>query len=223
MLMAPLMSIIGGLEKGKCLQSANLKIQQTISKIRSSKTDPKDEVSLVPHQPSDYHQSFQLPLSSTRSSRPKDLERPDTCWASRPICLGATTIYICMTLILVGYSILSMRTVDKVGPLSTITIFQSTILLATDYLYFMVLCSFIIELAVPQDRYWLQGLLQFLVIGLFMAGWLVFFFISDLQTLQAEVLNKKELHSLIFAAIGLYILGALIHRAIGWSKQRSTD
>lgn len=222
MLMAPLMSIIGVLEKGKCLQFANLKIQQTISKIRSSKTDPKDEVSLVPHQPSDDHQSFQLPLSSISSNRPKDLERPDTCWASHPICLGATTIYICTTSTFVGCYIFSEWKEMKVDPLSTMAIFQTPILLAIDYLYFVMLCSFIIELAVSQDRYWLQGLLQCGVICLFMAGW--YFPLFSIFRIHAQVSYlQKEFYPPIFAAIGLYILGALIHRAIGWSKQRSKD
>lgn len=73
--------------------------------------------------------------------------------------------------------------------------------------YCVALCSLLVEAAVSPDNPWRRRLLQFLIIGLYFTGW----------ALCAMVLQYWH----IFAGIGLYVVGALIHGAIGWSKSPS--
>lgn len=73
-------------------------------------------------------------------------------------------------------------------------------------LYCVVLCSLAIESIVGQSLCLLGVLLQLLSNGLFFTGWVF--------------LNKPpQKPQILFAGIGLYIIGALIHRAVGWSKR----
>lgn len=162
----------------------------------------------MPQQPSDGHQCSRLPLSSIRFSTSEDLERPDTGWASHSSCLGTAITYIYASCIYMGYLFFASRA-DGLALLNSI--YRSGIAIPTAIycFYCVVLCSLTTELAISQDHYWLQRSLQFLIIGVFMTGWI--WCTSLFQHLQ------------IFAAIGLYVMGALVHRAIGWSKRSSQE
>lgn len=74
--------------------------------------------------------------------------------------------------------------------------------------YCTVLCSLAIEVAVGQDRSWLRRLLQLPIVSLFISGYI-----------SCGILAIQKLQLIFAAGIGVYIIGALIHRAIGWSKR----
>lgn len=89
------------------------------------------------------------------------------------------------------------------APLNSIRQFGELIPMAIYCFYWVVLFSLAIELAVPQDRYWLRRFLQSVILGLYMTG---------------TYLLGGNLWFLVCAS-GFYVLAALIHTAIGWGKR----
>lgn len=198
MLAAPLISIAETFKEREFYKTG---FQRTCSKTRLSETDPSEET-LVPRELSDGHLSSRLPLSSTGYSTSEDPERPDSGWASHSSCLGTATTYICVTCIYMGVSVF-LSSSEGTAPLNSIRQLGVLIAVAIYYFYCVVLCSLVIELAVPPDLCWLRRFLQSLVIALY---------ITSSFTFEASI------WFLIFAT-GPYFIGAFIHKSIGWSKR----
>lgn len=91
---------------------------------------------------------------------------------------------------------------EGAAPLNLIRQFGELIPMAVYCFYWVVLFSLAIELAVPQDRCWLRRFLQSVILGLYMT---------------CTYLAGASLWFLVCAS-GFYVLGALIHTAIGWGK-----
>lgn len=160
----------------------------------------------MPPKPPDNHRCSRLPLDSLESSERDDPERPDTDWSSHSSLLGTATAYIYLCCVFMGYGFFR-RMAEGSSPMNYVRVAGYSILKGIYCFYCMVLCSLTVEAAVPRDRRWLRRLFQFLVIGLFMTGW----------ALGAMVFQ----HWQIFAGIGVYVVGALLHRVIGWSQWTS--
>lgn len=184
------------------------RIWQSSPKTNVSKTGPEGENSSLSRHSLQGHQTSHLPSSSIRSDSLDELEKPETCWAAHPSCLGTAIIYSYASCILMGATFFTGVLAEST-PLNTLGNTASAIPMAIYNFYFVVLSSLTAELAVPRNRHWLQRSYQFLLIGFFLTHWCY----TNLFILHS---NK---YFQFLPPIGLYILGCLVHRAIGLKKK----
>lgn len=161
----------------------------------------------MPHLSSDSQQCSGLPLGSIRSAASQDLERPDSGWDTHSSCLGIAIFYVYASCIFIGFDVFVSWEAGS-APLNSIRNSAMLIPSVIYCFYCTVLCSLAIEVAVGQDRSWLRRLLQLPIVSLFISGYI-----------SCGILAIQKLQLIFAAGIGVYIIGALIHRAIGWSKR----
>jgi hypothetical protein len=168
--------------------------------------DQSDE----PMSPMEYgSQISQLPVSSAGVKAQDDPENPDTDWALNTTFLGTVTAYcfgVCLAMACFIFT--KSRYSYGVSPLEGVSVVGGGIPLAFWEMYCLVLCSIIIELAVPQDMPWLRRSLLSLNIGLLLTVWALF--TTNLS------LAPRPYQSM--AIVGIYIVSALIHRIVGRTK-----
>ena len=161
----------------------------------------------------------QLPIGFDRVKTRQDIETPNSEWASHDSTLG-TAIAYCAGVCLFATSTIFGTTLGDT-PLAVAHNFGVGIPIALYDLYCVVICSLIIEVAVPQNMHWLRRSLQAANIGLFLFGWIYLGIILPLDEFgYSPILSLSKFSHLSFAFIGAYALGALVHRAIGWRKQQ---
>ncbi|KAJ6049734.1 Methylthioribulose-1-phosphate dehydratase [Penicillium canescens] len=142
MLMAPLISIIGAFNDDT-KASENTLLQGP----------PEEPMSpMVPGS-----QISQLPVCSTEVTDQEDPENPDIDWALNTTFLGTVTAY-CFGVCLAMACFIFTRSQPSysVSPLEGVSVIGGGVPLVFWEMYFLVLCSIIIELAVPQDMSWLR-------------------------------------------------------------------
>ncbi|KAJ6052295.1 Methylthioribulose-1-phosphate dehydratase [Penicillium canescens] len=143
MLMAPLISIIGAFNDADTKASENTLLQGP----------PEEPMSpMVPGS-----QISQLPVCSTEVTDQEDPENPDIDWALNTTFLGTVTAY-CFGVCLAMACFIFTRSQPSysVSPLEGVSVIGGGVPLVFWEMYFLVLCSIIIELAVPQDMSWLR-------------------------------------------------------------------
>lgn len=96
-------------------------------------------------------------------------------------------------------------------PLVAVSSFGIGIPIALYDLYCVILCSLTIELAIPQNMHWFRRLVQSVSICLFLLGWL---FCN--AYFGSSICSRSNL-----AFLGVYVLCALVHKVIGWTKRRT--
>lgn len=167
---------------------------------------PPDE-SMPSSEPSS--QVSHLPVTSIEVKSQDDPENPETDWAMNTTFLGTVTTYCFGACLAIACFIFGLtRNAQIVSPLKGVKQVGLGIPLAFWQVYCLVLCSMIIELAVPRDRPWLRRLLLSINIGLLLTVWS--FFTTNLSLMPYP--NES------MAVVGVYIISALIHRIFGWTK-----
>jgi hypothetical protein len=155
-------------------------------------------------------QISQLPVCSAGVTDQGDPENPDTDWALNTTFLGTVTTY-CFGVCLAMACFIFSRSYSSysVSPLEGVSVVGGGVPLAFWEMYCLVLCSIIIELAVPQDMPWLRRSLLCLNNGLLLAVWALF-------TTSLSLAPRPYQST---AIVGIYIISALIHRIVGWTKR----